>query len=151
MTCGIRIPSLVLVGAAMVFSVNLAAHSQTKPRLVTQKIDDGVRITLAGNVRREANAKNDVGEVSPDMQLDHMLLLLQRPASLEAQLEQFIEDLHNAKSANFHKWLSAAQLGQAYGPAQSDVDAVTSWLESQGLTVNMVYSNNMFIDFSGNA
>jgi subtilase family serine protease len=135
----------------MVFSVNLAAHSQTKPRLVTQKIDDGVRITLAGNVRREANAKNDVGEVSPDMQLDHMLLLLQRPASLEAQLEQFIEDLHNAKSANFHKWLSAAQLGQAYGPAQSDVDAVTSWLESQGLTVNMVYSNNMFIDFSGNA
>jgi subtilase family serine protease len=143
--------AFVLVLAAMAFSVSIVSHAQTKPLLVTGKIDDNVRWTLAGNTRPEANAKNDRGPVSPNMQLDHMLLLLQRPASLDAQLTQFIDDLHNPKSASYHKWLSAAQFGAQFGPAQSDVSAVTSWLESQGFTVNVVYANNMFIDFSGTA
>ena len=151
MTRKISSAAFVLVLAAMAFSVSIVSHAQTKPLLVTGKIDDNVRWTLAGNTRPEANAKNDRGPVSPNMQLDHMLLLLQRPASLDAQLTQFIDDLHNPKSASYHKWLSAAQFGAQFGPAQSDVSAVTSWLESQGFTVNVVYANNMFIDFSGTA
>lgn len=151
MICSKTAASRFLAVAAFALSVSFASHAQTKPRLVTTKIDNNVRVTLAGNVRPEAIAKNDIGEADPDMQMDHMLLLLQRPAELEAQLEQFIDDLHNPASPNYHQWISAAQLGATYGPAQSDIDAVTAWLQSQGLTVNSVYSNNMFIDFSGTA
>jgi subtilase family serine protease len=151
MICSKKAASRFLAVAAFALSVSFASQAQTKPLLVTQKIDNKVRFTLAGNTRPEAIAKNDVGEVDPDVQMDDMLLLLQRPPALEAQLEQYIDDLHNPASPNYHQWISAAQLGTLYGPAQSDIDAVTAWLESQGLTVNLVYSNNMFIDFSGTA
>jgi len=151
MICSKTAASRFLAVAAFALSVSFASQAQTKPRLVTQKIDNNVRFTLAGNTRPEAIAKNDIGEADPDVQMDDMLLLLQRPPALEAQLEQYIDDLHNPASPNYHQWLSAAQLGAIYGPAQSDIDAVTAWLQSQGLTVNSVYANNMFIDFSGTA
>jgi subtilase family serine protease len=149
MICSNKAAARFLAVAAFALSVSFALQAQTKPLLVTQKIDNNVLVTLRGNTRPEANSDNDIGLADDNAQLDHMLLLLQRPPALEAQLEQFIDNLHNPKSASFHKWISAAQFGATYGPAQSDIDAVTDWLESQGLTVNLVYSNDMFIDFSG--
>ncbi len=141
--------ALVFAVAAFVFTFSLASQAQGKRQLVTQKVDDNVRVTLAGNVRPEANALNDRGPVSADLQLDHLLLMLKRPAELEAAAAQFVDSQHNPKSANFHQWINAAQYGQMFGPSSSDIAAVTSWLESQGFKVNMVYSNNMFIDYSG--
>jgi subtilase family serine protease len=151
MICSKKAASRFLAVAAFALSVSFASQAQTKPLLVTTKIDDKVLVTLAGNTRPEANPRNDVGEADLNRQMDHMLLLLQRPAPLQAQLDKFVDDLHNPKSASFHQWLSAEEFGATYGPAQSDIDAVTGWLESQGLTVNLVYSNKMFIDFSGTA
>jgi len=127
------------------------AAAQNKRVLVNGKVDNSRLATLHGNTRREANAQNDRGPASADLQFDHMLLLLKRPAELDAQLAKDIEDLHNPKSPNFHKWMSAAQFGQKYGPAPSDIQAVTDWLASQGFTVNTVYANGMFVDFSGAA
>jgi subtilase family serine protease len=83
--------------------------------------------------------------------MDHMLLALQRPAEREQTLRQLIDRQHDPKSPDFHKWLTPAELGQAYGPAQQDIDAVTSWLQSQGFVVNGVYPSGMLIDFSGSA
>ncbi len=108
-------------------------------------------LLLAGNTRPEANTTNDRGPVSADLQMDHMLLLLQRPTELEKQFAQFIEDQHNPKSASFHHWLSASEIGQKYGLTQSDITAIRGWLEDNGFKVNVVYSNNMLIDFSGTA
>lgn len=142
---------LLCAVVVLVSTLTVPSHAQTKRALVTGKIDNSRLVTLVGNTRREANAKNDRGPVSADLQFDHLLLLLKRPAELDAQLAQDIDAMHNPKSASFHKWLSAAQFGQKYGPAQSDIDTVTSWLAAQGFTVNMVYANNMLIDFSGDA
>ena len=142
--------ALVLAVAAFVLAANLAADAQTKRPLVTQQVDNSDRVTLTGNVRLEANALNDRGPVSADFQMD-MWLLMRRPPELEAQLEKFIDSQHDPKSPNFHKWLTAVQFGQLYGPAQSDVDAVDAWLTSQGFTVHGIYSNKMFIDFTGTA
>ena len=66
-------------------------------------------------------------------------------------MEQFIDELHNPKSPNFHKWLTATDFGKKFGLAESDIQTITGWLESQGFTVNSVYPSGMVIDFSGNA
>jgi len=39
-----------------------------------------------------------------------MLLQLRRPSELESSLAQYIAELHNPTSPNFHQWLSAKQL-----------------------------------------
>ncbi len=86
-----------------------------------------------------------------NLALDHLFLQLRRPAELETALEQYIDELHNSNSQNFHKWLTANQVGATYGLAQADIDTLTGWLKSQGFTVNAVYPTQTVIDFSGTA
>ena len=141
----------LLAAVAFVLTFNLASNAEAKRALITQKIDESQLTTLAGNTRPEANILNDRGPVSPDLQFDNMWLLLKRAPELEASFAQFIEDQHNPRSANFHHWLGAEEIGERYGLAQSDIAKITAWLESYGFTVNVVYSNGVLIDFSGNA
>jgi subtilase family serine protease len=119
--------------------------------LITQAVTNQQRVTLQGNTRSAANAENDRGPVSQGLSLDHMLLQLQRPPELELALRQYLAGLQNPASPNYHQWLTAAQFGQKFGVAQTDVTAITNWLESQGFIVNQVYPNMMTIDFSGSA
>jgi len=145
------LPIPVLFILALVLACSLLANAAAKPTLITQKIDNSKVITLVGNTRPEANQANDRGPVAGNLALDHLFLQLRRPAELEAALEQYIEQLHNPSSQNFHHWLSAQQIGATYGLAQSDIDQLTGWLKSQGFTVNSVYPTQTVIDFSGTA
>lgn len=141
----------LLAAVAFVLTFSLASNAEAKRALITQKIDESQLTTLSGNTRPEANAMNDRGPVSADLQFDHMLLLLKRSPESEREVEQFIEDQHNPKSANFHKWLGAEEFGQRYGLVDSDISKLTGWLESYGFKVEYVYLNHMVIDFSGTA
>ena len=125
-------------------------QAQKRP-MITARIDEARLHTLAGNTHPQANAQNDRGRVADGFAMEHMLLLLNRPAEQEQALGDFIDGLHAAGSSNYHKWLTPAQFSQAYGPAQQDIDAVTGWLKAQGFTVNEVYPSGMVVDFSGNA
>ena len=80
-----------------------------------------------------------------------MLLLLQRSPEQEAALEDFLQDAHTPGNAAFHQWIKPEEFGRLYGPADSDVSAVTGWLESHGLTVNRVNAGRLAIEFSGTA
>ena len=80
-----------------------------------------------------------------------MLLFLQRSPQQEQALQQYIDSLSDRKSPNFHKWLSAEELGETYGVADQDIQTITNWLQSEGFVVNQVYPNKMVIDISGSA
>jgi subtilase family serine protease len=128
-----------------------ALMAQTSPALIHERVDETRLVTLAGNIRPEASAANDLGAVSGDLVLDHMILQLKRSAQQEAAVDRLIDDLHNPSSPDFHKWLTAASFGRNYGLADSDIRTITAWLESHGFTVNSAYPNGMVIDFSGTA
>ncbi len=152
---------LALITASSLCSYALGASNlnSQKPTLqvqptqrITQAIDERVYVPMAGNTRPEAqNAVNYKGPVAASMNIDHILLFLQRSPQQEQALEKLIDQLNDRKSSNFHKWLTPEQFGQQYGVAQSDIDTVTGWLQSHGLQVNKVYTNQMLIDFSGTA
>jgi subtilase family serine protease len=119
--------------------------------LITRPIDSSRLYTLAGNTRSEANAQNDRGKLADTFAMQHMLLQLQRSPEREQALKNFIDQQHDSTSPNFHRWLTAAQFGQTYGPAPLDIETVSDWLRSGGFTVNTVYPSGMSIDFSGTA
>lgn len=130
----------------------LVLMSQTTPgALIRERVDETKLVTLAGNTRPEATADNDLGIVADSLSLDHMMLQLKRPPQREEEVTKFIADLHDPKSASFHKWLTAAEFGRKFGLAESDLRTISSWLESHGFKVNSVYPSGMVIDFSGNA
>ena len=134
---------------ALAFPAAIAAQG-SRP-LVVDKVDETKLYRLAGNTRPEANAENDRGLVADDLAMDHMLLQLRRPPEQEQATREFIDQLHDPQSPDFHRWLTAGQIAQRYAPAQEDIDKVTLWVESHGFTVNLVYSGRMLIDLSGTA
>ena len=90
-------------------------------------------VTLRGNTRPEAVAKNDRGRVSDGLTLDHMMLQLQRTPEQEEALQQFVTDIHDPKSPLFHQWITAEEFGQRYGVEQANVTKVTGWLRVAGV------------------
>ncbi len=143
--------SLATLILACAFGAPSQAQTNQARHLITQRIDENQRRTLWANTRPEANAINDRGAVTDSLALDHMMLLLRRPAEREQALAQLIDQMHDRKSPNYHHWLTAKEFGERFGPADADIQAVTGWLASHGFHVNAAYPNKMIIDFSGTA
>ena len=132
-------------------ALSAAAESAAPQARILGPINDTSRVTLQGNTRPEASSANDLGQVEDSLPMEHMQLLLNRSPAQQAALDAYTASLSDKRLANYHKWLTAQQLGASYGVAQADIDLVTSWLASYGFTVNSVYPNNVLIDFSGTA
>jgi subtilase family serine protease len=120
------------------------------PPLITLPIDEANLVTLSGNTHPAAIPQNDLGPVVDHLQLDHVLLQLQRSPQQQREFLDFLDSLHDSQSSNYHAWTTAAELGRRFGLAQSDIDAVSNWLRDHGFVVNHVYPN-MVIDFTGTA
>jgi len=140
--------SLALLGLTRVGSAQPGGHP--RPALM-DVIDESKLVTLTHNTRPEATAANDRGRVADDFPMEHMLLQLKRSSERDAALDQYINELHDSTSANFHRWLTPEQFSEHYGAAKSDADAVAGWLKSHGLSVHGVQSSGLIIDFSGAA
>jgi subtilase family serine protease len=145
--------AVVFAALGLEIAFETSARAQTPPArpMITQAIVESNLARLFGNVRPEAVAANDRGRVPDNFSMEHMLLQLKRPPAQEQALSQLIDQLHDSASPNFHRWLSPTQFGAQFGPAASDIQQVTGWLQRHGFTVNLVYPSGMTIDFSGNA
>jgi subtilase family serine protease len=139
-----------------VFALFLAALASVSTLSFAQRqvfgpVDESRRVTLAGNTRPEANAKNDLGPVDDGLPLEHMQLLLRRTEALQRQLDAYTESLADKNSPNYHRWLTPDEFGARFGVAQEDIDAVSGWLAAHDFQVNSVYPNRLVIDFTGTA
>ena len=127
-----------------------AVSGQVRSRVV-QAVRNDQRITLKGNVHPLARVEFDRGAVAESQPMTRMLLLLKRGDDQEAALQQYLDSQQDKSSPNYHAWLTPAEFGAKYGPADADVQAVTDWLTGQGFTVEKVYSSKTVIEFSGTA
>jgi len=146
--------SRAALGCALALTVTLVAGAEqgsSRRAAITKKIDETRMARLAGNVRPEATRQNDRGAVGDSMQLQHLQLLLQRPAESEAALDAFMDRQQTPGNPDYHRYLTAEQLGAKYGPSNADIATVRGWLEMHGFQVNGVSASGMRIDFSGTA
>ena len=139
------------VGTAFTAPAHAATIGLLSRPLITRPANDNDRVVIPGNMSPFATSANDRGRVADGLALEHMQLLLQRPADREAALQQFMKEQQTPGSANYHKWLTAEEFGAQYGVSQIDISTVTAWLTSHGFTVNKVYNGGTMIDFSGSA
>jgi subtilase family serine protease len=144
--------SLPFISAVLTAYLPAQAQQISAPRtLIRQSINENRRVAVHGSTRPEANPANDSGRVPNDLAMDHLWLLLKRSPEQEAALEGYLSELHDPSSPNFHRWLSAADFGASFGASDEDIQTITTWLQSHGLTVNGVLPNRMLVDFSGSA
>lgn len=125
-------------------------YQPDSPR-IQAAIDNGKLATVQGGRPALAVAKYDKGPLPSSQLIRNVTLLLKRSDDKQRQAEAYSAQLTNPSSPYFHHWLTPTQIGQMFGPAQSDIDKVTQWIKSQGLTVNSVSPTGMTIHFSGTA
>jgi len=128
-----------------------AAQSSSVPVRVTDRVDLSRLTTLKGNTHPLAQARYDQGAAPPDLSMNRMLLLLKRSPEQELALQDLLTQQQINSSANFHQWLTPDQFGQQFGVADSDIQAVTSWLASFGFQSIQVSKGRNVIEFSGTA
>ena len=142
------LPSIALGSAS---NAALAGVDTTEAPRVTQTVDNSVVSALGNTHLSLINNATLTGAVDDATPMNHMQLILQRSALRSSALESLIEAQHDPSSSKFHQWITPTEFGDTFGVADADINAVKSWLTSQGFTVNTVYPNKSQIDFSGTA
>ena len=128
-----------------VFSI-LAQQSR-----ITQPINNQQRVTLTGHIHPRTRAAIDQGRVSPGMELSTVMLNLSPNAAQKTALTQLLKDQQTPGSANYHSWLTPEQFAERFGASDADIAKITTWLESQGLTVASVARGHNSISVNGTA
>ena len=128
-----------------------AAFAQEVAPQITERIDESKLVALSGSRTVLAQSKFDRGAIDDSAQAEQVLLVLRRSATQEASLNNLISSQNDPSSPNYHKWLTPAEFGAAFGPATSDIETVKVWLQSHGFTINKVSAGRTLIEFSGTA
>jgi hypothetical protein len=126
------------------------AWAQTAPSRIVRPIDEAQRVSLGGNVHPLAQARFDQGPAPLSLPTGRMALVLRRSAAQQQALDQFLEDVQNPSSPDYHHWLTPAQYGARFGPSDSDLQSVEAWLQAEGFQIDKVPPARNFLQFSGN-
>lgn len=128
----------------------LVAQTPTQP-LIQQPVNESNLVRLKGNTHPLARAEFDQGAAPADLPMERMLLVLKRSPEQDAALLKLLDDQQDKVSASYHKWLTPEQFGRQFGPADSDIQTITAWLQNHSFTVNQVTKGRTAIEFSGTA
>ena len=130
-------------------SAELAALRPTPLRRVVANPDLGPRVQLSGHLPGWVRAENTAATAVPVGASLNVTVALKRDAGTQAAFEQLLTEQQTPGSALYHQWLTPAQVGGMFGLAPADLQAVESWLESQGLQVTRVEPNGVLLDVTG--
>jgi subtilase family serine protease len=118
---------------------------------IVNPIDERQLTTLKGNTHPAANARNDRGPVSPDLPMTDLILVLSRSPEQQAAFDKFVASQYEPGSPDFHHWLEPEEVGSNFGPSESDIATISSWLTGHGFSIDEVSKDRMTIRFSGTA
>lgn len=106
------------------------------------------KVTIVGNHPAEAASFTNGPEIASaqTLRMEVVLALHDRPA-----LDALIAAQQDRSSPQYHQWMTPAEFNARFGPTQSDVSAVSSWLSGQGFTVEPQSQPMRKIVFSGAA
>ena len=143
--------SVCVLASVLFCSAAVMAQRFAPATRIVDRVDEGRLVALKGNTHPAANAKNDVGRVSPDMPMTDLIMVLSRSPEQQAAFEKFVAGQYDPDSPDFHQWLTPDQVGENFGPSQTDIATVTNWLTGHGFSVDSVSKNRLSIRFSGKA
>ena len=144
--CGRHIALALLLLALATFAPSLRA--QTQP-LITTPVDESKLVTLTGSRPAALKGATDLGAANESQPSGRLMVTLKRSPEQEASLQSFLLSAHQQSSPSYHKWLAPGEFGTRFGATDSDVQQVTAWMQSHGLTVAKVSAGKTSIEFSG--
>jgi hypothetical protein len=103
---------------------------------------------MQGHVPEGVSRLTPIGRLPADAEL---YLTIGVPLRDPAGLDQFLAQLYDPGSTNFHKFLTTAEFTARFGPTEQDYEAVKQFAANNGLVVAATYPNLLVLDVAGNA
>jgi pseudomonalisin len=152
--------SLTLLALSTVFGLSTARtqaqsaltalHTPVQANRISAHPDFGPQTGLTGHIPQWVTEGNQVRSRAVDLSAPlHVSIVLRRDPTVQAAFTQFLADQQNPGSPVYHQWLTPQQVGTFFGPTSSDLATVTSWLASQGLTVQSISPSHVILEVSG--
>jgi Pro-kumamolisin, activation domain/Bacterial Ig-like domain (group 3) len=146
----LHIPLCILASTFLLPAISQGQGIEPTVRIVN-RIDEAQRVTLRGNTHPFANAAHDQGKVADNLLMTDLILVLSRDPAQQAAFDAYVASEYDQNSPNYHQWLTPDQIGEQFGPSQTDIQTITNWLTGHGFTVSQVTRDRMSIRFGGTA
>ncbi|MGH9560117.1 MAG: protease pro-enzyme activation domain-containing protein [Terracidiphilus sp.] len=140
---------LCLLASAFLVPTFVNGQGVASAARIVHRIDESELHTLKGNTHPFATARNDRGPVTGDLPMTDLILVLSRTPQQQAAFDAYVASEYDQNSPNYHQWLTPDQVGEEFGPSQTDILTITNWITSHGLSVSNVTRDHMSIRFSG--
>ena len=85
----------------------------------------------------------------PMARLDRVTVAIGLPLRHQDELNTLLNQLVDPHSRNFRRYLTPAQFTERFGPTETDYQALTSFIEANGLSVTGTHPNRMILDVGG--
>jgi subtilase family serine protease len=135
-----------LLCTAVVFSIISAAAAQDR---IIGDLASGPKVQLSGNMHGLARPENDLGRADGNRIIEGVSLNFRLSADQQSDLDQFLAELADRSSPNYHKYLTPAQFAKRFGMSDSDVNKIVAWIDSLGFRNVKVAKNHNRISFDG--
>jgi subtilase family serine protease len=143
-----RLFRAILFPVLLVSSLLSTFSFAVQPDRISGALDSSQMLPLKGNVHGLAQPQLDRGRTDGGKLMSGVSLVFKPSKAQQAALDNLLKQQQNPSSPSYHKWLTPTQFGALFGMSQNDLDKVTAWLASQGLTVTHVSNsrNQIFIE-----
>ena len=131
--------------------LSAATALSATPDRITAPVDSSRLKTISGSVHRLAQPQFDRGIAAPDLQLDHVLIMIKPSAEQQTALDQLLGDQQNPSSPNYRHWLTPEDYASRFGLTPRDHAKIMDWLKSEGVTVQESSRGRNWISFAGSA
>ncbi|GAA3621273.1 S53 family peptidase [Kineosporia mesophila] len=131
------------VGLTVAVASSLALVALSAPAALA---DQGPPRVPVDNAQPELAGASVTGTAKADTSIAITVHLKNRN---QAALTTLIDELSDPTSANYGKYLSAAQFTSRFGPTAASVKKVENFLDDSGLTVTGVAENSAYIEAKG--
>lgn len=123
-------------------------YAATQDRIAGD-LNTGQRVRISGNMPGFVRAEGDLGRADGSRVIDGVSLNFRLSPAQQKDLDQFLAELGDRSSPNFHKYLTIPQYAQRFGMSQNDIKKVVDWLQSQGFSNIHVTPTRNKVSFDG--
>ncbi len=87
--------------------------------------------------------------IRPMARLDRMTVAIGLPLRNQDELKALLDQIVDPHSPSFRHYLTPAQFTERFGPTEADYQALTSFIEANGLSITGTHPNRMILDVGG--
>jgi len=138
-----------LLPVLLITSLFSSLSQAAVPDRIAGAIDSSQKVPVYGNMHGLARPESDLGRGDRNRAIEGISLNFRLSAAQQKDLNQFLAELGDHSSPNFHKYLTIPQYAKRFGMSQNDLDKVVAWVQSQGFTNIKIAPNHNKISFDG--